>query len=51
MVLAVSFNVIGRYVLYAPFVHVTGRDVALRDQLAQPSCGLRIVLVVIGCHR
>jgi hypothetical protein len=34
--------------LNVALVYFTGRDVTLFDQLAEPCCGLRIVLVVVG---
>jgi hypothetical protein len=50
MALPIPGKVGWSYILDAPFVHVAGRDQAPPDKLAQPCCGVRIVLVVPGHH-
>jgi hypothetical protein len=41
-----ALEVFRRKVDHAPLVHGAGRDVAARDQVAQPRCGVRLKLVV-----
>lgn len=48
--LTVAFKVICSDILDAPFVHVTGRDVACGDQVPQPLRGIGVDLVVVGSH-
>src|SRR5690606_12174916 len=51
MALRVVSKVIGRYVLYAALVYVSGRDESARNEITEPFGGERIVLVVVGCHQ
>ena len=46
--LRVACEVIGCHVLDIARVHVARRDVAGRDQVAEPLRGIRLVLVVVG---
>jgi len=50
MALGVSQKVSWSDILDAPLVYVAGRDVALRDQLAEPCGRAGIDLVVVGAH-
>lgn len=48
MALGVWTKVVGMHVADVAFVDVTGRDVACRNEVAQPLRGDLIVLVVVG---
>lgn len=43
-------EVFGLNIGYGPLVYFTRRDMPASDQFTQPSRGLRIELVVVGCH-
>lgn len=51
MALREASKVIGRNLRDAALVHFTRRDVADRDQVAQPLRGKRVAFVVVGAHR
>ena len=48
--LSVAFEIIWSDILDAPFVNITGREVACGNQVAQPLRGVGVDLVVIGGH-
>lgn len=50
MALGVGSKVIGRHVLDRAFVDIAGCDVAVGDQVAQPSGRVGVDLVVVGTH-
>jgi hypothetical protein len=50
MALGISVKVAWSDILDAPFVHVAGRDVSSRDQVAQPPRCVRVDFVVV-VHR
>jgi hypothetical protein len=50
MGLRIRSEIIWGYVLYASFIHIPARNLALSDEISEPLRGIGIVLVVVGGH-